>query len=97
MSPFFSWRGEAGQVEAERQGHGGSAAHPGGGWQEVCGHRRRDVLLAEAYMQKRWVDGEKYRLYHSQWVPRWHFYGHGEEPIYLGSRHRIAAGSSPAA
>jgi hypothetical protein len=39
-------------------------------------------------MQKRWVEGEEYWHYRGRWVPRRHFYDHGEEPVYLGPRRR---------
>jgi hypothetical protein len=39
-------------------------------------------------MQKRWIDGEEYRLYRGRWVPRRHFYDHGEEPVYMGPSRR---------
>jgi hypothetical protein len=52
-----------------------------------AGERRVD-------MQKRWIDGEEYRLYRGKWVPRRHFYDHGEEPIYMGPRRRDAGASA---
>jgi hypothetical protein len=42
-------------------------------------------------MQKCVINGEVYWLYGGQWVPRRHFYDHGEEPIYIGRRRRPAA------
>ena len=45
-------------------------------------------------MQRRWIDGEEYWLYRGRWVPRSHFYDHGEEPIYLGPRREDPARSA---
>ena len=45
-------------------------------------------------MQERWIKGEEYWLHGGRWVPRSHFYDHGEEPLYLGPilRHRRPTG-----
>lgn len=54
----------------------------------------RSRTYKEADMQKRWVDGEEFWLHRGRWVPRRHFYDHGEEPIYLGPRRRNAVESA---
>jgi hypothetical protein len=39
-------------------------------------------------MRSCWIDGEEYWLYGGHWVPRRHFYDHGEEPVYVGPRRK---------